>query len=128
VLDAICSKFALSNPLLDAAKLQLSLPSKRVDSVCSMLPTFQSLHSALSAAADDILLGIPEENRQASLLDEKTRVPFAREISDCLDSLIPAGVVHGLEGPIRDTVEEFWQPGEALLSLVNTRSLPKSPP
>ena len=67
--------------------------------------------SAVLAASRDIIQQIPEAAREEILVDEKKRAPFAREVADCLKSLIEAGVTHGRDGPIPDSVQALWQPG-----------------
>jgi len=119
VLDTIQRKFGIPNPLSDVAKFTLSLPIKaggfglyKVANVS--VPAY---FSAVAAASEDILEFIPLDQRQKLLLDEKSSAPFAGEVADCLGFLIKAGVVHGLDGPIPDSIQDFWRPGGGVVSL-----------
>ena len=100
--EPVQRKFVLPILLSDAAKLSLSLPIKAGGLGLYKIAdiSIPAYFSAVSAASEDILGLIPVDQREATLLDEKSSVPFAREVSECLDSLIKAGVVHGLDGPI----------------------------
>jgi hypothetical protein len=120
VLDSVQRKFALPTPLPNAAKLTLSLPIKAggfglTSAAAVSIPAY---FCALSEASEAILDLLPP-TRATQLLfgDEKQRAPFAQEASFCLDALITADVVHGLDGPIPSTIEDFWKPGVFIAAL-----------
>jgi len=62
-------------------------------------------------------LELPVERRRALLFDEKTRAPFATEVDLCLHQLIEAGVTTGMDGPIPESIADFWRPGGGVLAL-----------